>query len=199
MPPCPLIMYLGFQAFCGFSFLSARLSGQEEVGGLTLIEILEPNWNFICAHISPTGLSWISQKCDDDNRPAMTMTCLGRRNTHRHSGHRHQGSWTSAINTILIIRIILCWLWSCVIYEICFCLHFTLFCFSEHGTAALRIIFILIENPGCRKSRRTGLKNEGGLELDLGSDFPRGQFLISFWLPPWWINCEPEVCVHYWG
>ena len=36
----------------------------------------------------------------------MTMTCLGRRNTHRHSGHRHQGSWTSAINTITIIIII---------------------------------------------------------------------------------------------
>ena len=99
-------MHLALQAFCGFSFLSVRVSGQEEVGGLTLIEILEPNWNFICAHISPMGLSWISQKCDDDNRPAMTMTCLGRRNTHRHSGHRHQGSWTSAINTILIIIII---------------------------------------------------------------------------------------------
>ena len=137
------------------------------------------------------------------------MTCLGRRNTHRHSGHRHQGSWTSAINTITIIIIIrpnhinltkrqddivvadmdvgmvadkvadrvadMVYLYVC---HFPFVLHLDM--------ALVADLIILIVSINNKRQIQTvggqGLKDEGGVDLDLG-DFPGpalDKFLIGF-------------------
>ena len=148
------------------------------------------------------------------------MTCLGRRNTHRHSGHSsagHQGSWTSAINTIILIIIIF------------ICVVIIIICIMVSGSAGkylclynraiseiyfpvtLSFLFHNLEqysfqskvkNPACWKSRRTWVEKWRMVEIRFVVGFSAIlPALDNFWIAaPWWINCEPEVCGgHYWG